>query len=281
MRGAASIAAIALLALAAPRAASAQRVQTYPIEPPRVVLPTPEQGPSAGSVFLASAVVPGAGQYRLGAGRWIAYVGVETWAWINWVDARNDAADLERAYRDLAWSVARRISTGERDDREFEYYEAMSHFPASGSYDADPATPGLQPEENAATFNGDLWKLAREIFFPAGGDSIPPTEEERALALAYYEQKAIGPQYAWSWGSNQLELQHFRSLIRRSDAAARTGTTLLGVILVNHVVSAVDALIAVRLRDPEGKPGSLRLRGDAQPGPYGLTPFLVIEIATP
>lgn len=236
--------------------------------------------PSAAGAFLASALVPGSGQYRLGAGRWVAYLGVEAWAWINWMDTRGEADALGAEYRDLAWSVARRISVGRRSDREFEYYEAMSNYVESGSYDADPALGGLQPEEDVSTFNGSVWHLARAIFYSAGGDTIPPSEQERAAALEYYERNAIEPPYAWSWGSNRLEHEHFRTLIRRSDEAARASTTILGVILVNHVVSAVDALLTARLRGDDGEP-PVRLRGQTLHGPYGPASFLVLEIPLP
>mgnify|MGYP006200225665 CR=1 FL=1 len=59
------------------------------------VVEGPSAVPSAGGSFLASALLPGAGQYRLGAGRWVAYVGVETWAWLTWADARGEANELE------------------------------------------------------------------------------------------------------------------------------------------------------------------------------------------
>lgn len=230
--------------------------------------------------FLASALVPGAGQYRLGAGRWVAYLGVETWAWINWADSRAEADELGAEYRDLGWAVARRISVGERSEREFEYYEAMSQFVESGSFDADPGAPGLQPEEDAATFNGSVWALARAIFYPAGGDSLPPSDQEHAAAVAYYEGNAIEPRFSWSWGSNRLEQEHFRTLIRRSDEAARASTTLLGVILVNHVVSAIDAWITARLR-AAGREPPVRLRNETMNGPFGPASFLVIEIPVP
>lgn len=267
---------------ALPASASAQRI--HQLDPGALHYPAlrgADRAPSAAGVFLASAVAPGAGQYRLGAGRWVAYAAVEAWAWINWLDTRSEANDLERAYRDLAWSVARRISVGNRRDREFEYYETMSHFPESGSFDADPGLEGIQPDEDPSTFNGSVWELARAIYFPASDDSIPPSEAERAAALDYYQRNAIEPAFAWSWGLNELEHEHFQSLIRQSDAAARAGTALLGVILVNHVVSAVDALLTARLRDPDGKPGGVRLRSEALPQPTGITPFVVIEIPLP
>lgn len=258
---------------------AAQRYRAFEASVSPVTIETAAGVPSAGGVFLASAVIPGAGQYRLGAGRWVAYAGVEAWAWINWLDKRSETHDLERAYRDLAWFVARRIGVGPRDDPEFEYFEAMSHYDESGAWDVDPVTAGIQPEMDTLTFNGDLWQLAQQIFLPA--DTIPPTAQERAAALAYYEERAITPQLAWSWGANGLEQEQFRSLIRRSDDAARASTTFLGVILVNHVVSAVDALITARLRTPGSKLEGLRLRGETRPTRFGPRSFLVIELATP
>ena len=266
---------------AVPTAATAQRIESFTAAPVQLVPPPQGGSPSAAGAFLASAVAPGAGQYRLGAGRWVAYAAVEAWAWINWLDTRSEANDLERAYRDLAWSVARRLSVGARQDREFEYYERMSHFAESGSFDADPAVAGLQPEEDPGTFNGSVWALARAIYFPADADSTAPTGGALAAALDYYRRNAIEPAFAWSWGGNQLEHEHFKSLIGQSDAAARAGTTLLGVILVNHVVSAVDALLTARLGDADTKPGGIRLRGDAQRQSHGITPYVVLEIPIP
>jgi hypothetical protein len=274
-----ALGAAALLAI--PDSAGAQRIHLVEVQAAEPFdASTNGAPPSTIGVFLASALVPGAGQFRMGQGRWVAYVGIEAWAWINWMDARNEANDLETQYRDLAWSVARRVGVGRRADREFEYYEAMGTYPASGSFDSDPALAGIQPEQDTSTFNGDVWELARLIFFPAGGDSIPPTEDARAAALDYYERNAIEPQFAWSWGSNQLEREHFRTLIRQSDEAARAGTTILGVILVNHVVSAIDALITARLRGPDGVP-RIRLRGDARRSPHGPVPFLIVEVPVP
>lgn len=275
---------LALCAGAAlPGPAAAQEAARVDLLPRSVSAPlVRSDDPSPLGAFLASAVLPGAGQYRLGDGRWVAYAGIETWAWINWFDTRGEARDLEGSYRDLAWNVARRIGTGGRVDREFEYYEAMSAYSESGSFDADPDAAGVQPEEDTTTFNGDVWELARLIYYPAGSDTIPPSAQAQEAALEYYEANAIAPRFAWSWGSSRLEHEQFRTLIRRSDEAARSATTLLGAILVNHVVSAVDALLSARLRQssPTGEAG-LRIRTETLRTARGSGRFLVIEVATP
>ena len=189
-----------------------------------------------GVAFVASAILPGAGQYYLKADRWVPFVAVEGWAWIKYVHDRRVASDLEKQYRDLAWNVARRIATSSRKDSVFTYYEAMGEWRESGHFDIDATTPGLQPEIDVTTFNGTQWRRAQALF----GD--------REKALAYYRANAIPDLYIWSWGSSALEQEEFRATIGRSDAAFRSGTRMLGVILANHVVSAIDALVLARVQ---------------------------------
>jgi hypothetical protein len=193
---------------------------------------------SPGHAFLASAILPGAGQYLQATDRWVPYVVVEAWALVRYVSRRSDARTLERRYRDLAWSVARRggISVPPRRDSVFEYYEDMTRFGASGSFDADPREPGVQPENDRETFNGQIWDLAQALFSNAD------------QALAYYQSRAIPPTFAWAWGESNLEQQVFEELIHESDESFRDATTALGIILANHMISAVDALVLARLR---------------------------------
>lgn len=230
--------------------------------------PAQETRLQPGTAFLASAALPGAGQYLLGADRWIPYVVVEAWAWITYFSERSHARRSEDDYRNLAWAVARRISVGARRDTVFEYYETLSEWQASGSFDVDPRADGIQPEQNAATFNGDVWRLARALLIPGGGNA-PPGSPEYERALDYYLSHAIPDGYAWAWGPNGLEQQRFGELIRESDDAARAATLRLGIILANHVVSAVDALILGRMRGEGGDGGiSVHLDTTFEPHPY-------------
>jgi hypothetical protein len=219
-------------------------------EPAAVVDPPDRLDPR----FVASAVVPGAAQLLAGDDRWVPYMAVEAWAWISFVQQRRSARTIEKRYRDLAWQVARRVSVGERRDTVFEYYEAMANprHPSSGAFDASPNQPGIQPEQQPGTFNGDVWMLARALHIPAGHAAVPGAPGYEA-ALAYYMAHAIRPEYAWAWGASNLEQQVFADLIRDSDAAFRAATRYLGVILANHIVSTVDALVTSRLRQLAGE----------------------------
>jgi hypothetical protein len=193
-------------------------------------------------------LVPGSGQALQGESRWVPYVALEIWSWLRFRERRQHARERTRQYRDLAWQVARRVSVGQRRDTVFEYYEALADpgYARSGRWDADNVEEGLQPEVDPATFNGQLWALARGLFFQ--GQNYQPGSAPYARALEYYRDRAIPESYAWAWGGSSLEQQEFARLIEDSDDAYRDGTRMLGVILANHVASAVDALITARLR---------------------------------
>jgi len=207
-----------------------------------------DRTPVPGKAFLLSAILPGAGQWFLGQSRWPAYLAVEAWAWVQFLDWRREGHNLRRQYKDLAWYVARRVSTGARTDAGWDYYEALTHFPSSGAYDQDPLTPGIQPEEDPSTFNGSLWVLAQEIYLPGDPDH-PPEQVSEAFekAYQYYASRAYAPNRAWDWGANTLHQEEYTTLIREADEALRSSTGMIGVILANHLLSAVDALVSGRL----------------------------------
>jgi hypothetical protein len=245
-----------------------------PFREPRLLdgaaTPVNESVSTAGQAFLLSALLPGAGQFYLGQQRWVPYLAVEAWAWTGYVNRRRAGTQLEARYKDLAWAVARRVGAGVRRDTTFEYYESLTHFRASGAFDADARQPGLQPETDPTTFNGMVWQLAQALFLPAGAAADPGTAEY-AAALEYYQRRAVRPDYAWSWGLNELEREIYAELIRESDEALREATRALGLILANHVLSAVDALVTARLRHAGGEGGlPFRIETGLRPEPEGI-----------
>ena len=257
--------ALALVATAAP--ASPQGPGSNFVRP--APLPTPAALTTPAGAFAASLVVPGAGQAALGLRRWPAFLVLEAGLWWLWADARGSYRSRTDAYRDLAWEAAR-IQEGPRVDAGWPYYEAMSHYLASGAFDADPAA-GLQPEEDPATYNGSVWSLARGIYL---GGTSDPGSPEYAAALAWYEDRAAGAGFLWTWAGRDAERARFLSLIDAADDAHRLRTTALGLVLANHLVAAVDALIASRRRHP-----AARLESGVVPGPDG--PALRLGLRVP
>ena len=195
---------------------------------------------------VASLVVPGVGQLLAKQDRGLIYLATEAFVLSRFLQLTHDAHRSANRYRDLAFAVARRGFTAARRDTVFEYYEIMERFVTSGEFDRDPG-PGLAPEDDPTTFNGSVWLLARRTFWSDPNAPPPPTSPEYQLALQFYSSHAVGPDFRWSWRDASLEQQEFRTTIRLSDDAFRRAQGQLGVLLANHLVSAVDALISSRL----------------------------------
>lgn len=237
----------------------------------------PPHGPV--HVALRSAVLPGAGQRALGLRRWAPYVAVEALGWIWFVDRRRTGHALTERYRDLAWTVARGGEPGPRRDGDFSYYEALGRYRASGSYDADPHRPGVQPERDESTFNGAVWALARGLY-SIGED---PDEGSAAYqqALEYYLRNAVGPELAWSWAGADESHARYRELMHSSDEARRSATRALGLILANHVLSAVDALVTARLLGPRHAAAPIRIDSEMDLSDAGPTWNAMVRVTWP
>jgi hypothetical protein len=213
-------------------------------------------------VVAASLILPGSGQLLLGQRRWVIYTAVEAIAWLVHLDKLRSGRRVRTEYRDLAWTVARSASPEPRRDGDWEYYERLEHWTASGRFDADPVRGGLQPESDVATFNGSVWALATDIYLPAGGGEGTPAYAE---ALAYYETRAYPTVMLWSWAGQQGSLERYRDLIDRSDEDLRTATVVLGAVVANHLFSAADAFVSSRL----GRPSPASAAATLRPGPLG------------
>jgi len=200
---------------------------------------------SLGRLVVSSLIVPGAGQWLQGQRRWIGYVAVEAASILFTLERRRAGSFFRDSYRDLAWSAARAGTAIGRVDLDFAYYERVANFGASGSFDNDASTPGIQPETNAATYNGQVWELARGLFL-RGASNPTASDPGYPQALEYYVERSYDDRFLWDWQDRATDLNEYRRLIRRSDDAFRTATVLLGVSVANHIVSAVDAFVSSR-----------------------------------
>jgi hypothetical protein len=128
----------------------------------------------------------------------------------------------------------------------FEYFEQMGRYVESGPFDTDPGS-AIVPPTDEQSYNGQIWALARRTFFTDPDVTPPPDAPEYQRALAFYGSRAIGPNYQWSWRNAGLEQDLYRQAIRQSDQAFRQASQGLGLLLANHLLSAVDAAITERL----------------------------------
>lgn len=204
---------------------------------------------------LASAVAPGAGQAALRQDRWIGFAAVEAAVWLRYAGDRQDARREQRAYQRLANQVARALySSGPPMAGSFEYYETMEKWIESGVYDAQPGGD-IDPETDVSTFNGAMWLLARQTYWSSPDEPPPAGSNAYRDALAFYDRRAIRPEFRWSWRNAQLQQDLYRRAILRSNAAYRRAAEDLAAVLANHVLSTVDAYVTVRLRRRPGLTG--------------------------
>ncbi len=206
---------------------------------------------------LASLVVPGSGQLLTGRDRGLVYIAAEVFLLSRYLQLRHDGRHGSERYREMAFTVAQRGFTTTRRDTVFEYYETLERFDASGVFDRNPGG-AFTPENNPNTYNGSVWLLAQRTFFPDPANPPAPGTTPYINAITFYQRYAIGPNYQWSWADAPLELEEYRTTIRASDNAFRNAQNQLGLLLANHLASAIDALISSRLSATLRRPASLQ-----------------------
>ena len=217
---------------------------------------------------VASLIVPGSGQLLRRQDRGLVYLAAEVWLVARAASLTSQGRRGRRGFQDLAYQVARARFTPLRRDGDFEYYEAMTKYVESGEFDRDPGA-GFLPEQDTLTFNGAMWLLARRTFL-VNPDSLPAEQSASyQAALSFYTRRAVRGEFRWSWRDARLEQDVFRAAIRSSDDAFRTATNYLGGLVLNHIGSAIDALITIRVGARPGAvpqvapgpgPGEWRLR---------------------
>ena len=216
-------------------------------EPPASVLVRP----------LASLIIPGMGQLMAHQDRGAVYIAAEVYLLSRYLQLDHEATVEARRFQSLAFDVARQSFVPLRRDTIFEYYEQMERFAESGRYDADTG-PAFIPESDPATYNGSVWLLARRTFWADPNIPPDPTSLQYWKALQFYQARAVGPNFLWSWRNHSLEHEVFRDYIRRSDNAFRRAQNQVGLVLANHVLSAVDALISARMSAAAGRAAEMR-----------------------
>ncbi|OLD87402.1 MAG: hypothetical protein AUG85_07330 [Gemmatimonadetes bacterium 13_1_20CM_4_66_11] len=216
-------------------------------EPPASVLVRP----------LASLIIPGMGQLMAHQDRGAVYIAAEVYLLSRYLQLDHEATVEARRFQSLAFDVARQSFVPLRRDTIFEYYEQMERFAESGRYDADTG-PAFVPESDPATYNGSVWLLARRTFWADPNIPPDPTSPQYWKALQFYQARAVGPNFLWSWRNHSLEHEVFRDYIRRSDNAFRRAQNQVGLLLANHVLSAVDALISARMSAAAGRAAEMR-----------------------
>lgn len=206
---------------------------------------------------IASAVLPGLGQAMLGQHRMVVYLAAEGYFWSQYVVQSREYRRQRDAYRTLARNVARYSFSRTGPDGSWQYYEAMGgDFIESGAFSLSDGGPTV-PETDPETLNGDLWIRAQRLQ-GISGPTPPPSDPAYQRALAFYEARAVPANLRWSWRNALLERDLFKRAIGDANDSFRRATMARGILIANHLLSAIDAFAAVRLSAPVAPDGTTR-----------------------
>lgn len=214
------------------------------------------RSPSLLLTTVASAIVPGAGQALLGSRRAIAYGVAEVAGLAVYSVEQRDGSRQRNRYRELSRSVARAQFIPNGPAGDWDYYERMEKYAASGTFDAVPGG-SVDPDTDQTTYNGSIWLLARQTYWRDPGASPSPTSPEYQSALAFYAKRAIPPEMRWSWLASLDGFQQYKRAIAGSNSAFKRAEQTAGLVIANHILSAVDAFVSVRLRASQSADGRM------------------------
>ncbi len=210
---------------------------------------------------VASLLLPGAGQALLRQDRFIAYLAIEAWSILEFANQRTEGRRQQNRYRALARDVARSLYGPTLPVGTWAYYESMEKYLESGVFDRLPGGD-VDPDIDSDTYNGAMWLLARTTYW--SDVNVAPSLEsaEFRRAMNFYLDRAVRPEFRWSWRNAQLEQDLYIRTIRRSNTSFREARAALGLVLANHLLSAVDAVITLRVEGLAGGDGrGFALRG--------------------
>jgi hypothetical protein len=197
---------------------------------------------------LASLLVPGAGQWMQGDDRALAYAAVEVISWWKYANDRREQRGQEAEFKELARTVARSRFSSILPDGDWSYYEAMRDFTDSGNFSLTSSGP-VVPETDTTTFNGKVWLIAQS------------THPDFASALAQYEQRAAKPDFLWSWRNAQLQYNVFKRTTNKRNDANHAAIADARLVVLNHLISMVDAFTTFRLRVQAEADGRTTVQG--------------------
>ena len=239
---------------------------------------------------VASAVVPGSGQFLMGQQRSVAYIVAEAYLVVQALTAQRDGGRSRDEYRALALDVARRGFVGVKPVGPWKYYETMEEYLASGVFSRS-AGATVVPETDESTYNGASWLLARQNNWkdPTVAPTVSSPEYQRALA--FYVARAIRDEYRWTWRDAQLQQDLYGQTIASANRSYQRALNLGGLVAANHLASLIDAYISVRVRrfggvrvtglELDGIQSTISTVGDPAAGRRVLTSALRFVPASP
>lgn len=229
------------------RLISALGTQTLPTEQseilaikehPEPLNPEPTKSPT--KAFLYSALVPGSGQLYIGARRGYLQIAAEVGFLAAYFIIRSNAQNLREDYREHV--------------RNYVIFEGPTRFD-----DWDP----IEDFEHATIF--DNW---HNVYTDNNGEPL-----ERVGKWYWEDRKAFKDETREKADSPQRQVAY--ELRMEANDKFQLAKTFLGVALLNHVVSAVDARIAAKSYNKKHRSFELDLQ--TRVSPYNVQGLLVLQ----
>lgn len=213
-----------------------------PARPFEPVLALPENGSvySKKSPLLAgvmSAVLPGSGEVYAGS-YWLAalFAAVEGGLWYYNVD-QNDKGDAQtsvyQAYADQHWSVVKYAEWLNANAKDFPGGENAVHI-------------AIDPNENLPPWERVDWDAMHttEMAIPQFSHKLPPHGDQQ-----YFELIGKYNQYSYGWDDKlsgdywniSENFAYYSGERGKANDFYNTADTILNLIILNHVLSAIDA----------------------------------------
>ncbi len=194
------------------------------------------------SVFLAatlSAILPGLGEYYVGDNIWrgMIFTGIEAGLWvgyIRWNQRFNDSIPAFYAFSDKHWSTTR-------------YGDSLNAL-LSANHISDSSCNCYAMGSNIASINRAEAKLDSVYAFdPSGDDFTHRLVDPSVDNQQYYEMiSKYTDQYLRGWEDNSANF-NLASLMRAdANVQADVANIFLYGIILNHVLSAIDAALLAR-----------------------------------
>ncbi|MCD6163217.1 MAG: hypothetical protein J7K40_12530 [candidate division Zixibacteria bacterium] len=157
---------------------------------------------------LLSLMLPGAGQYYVeNNSKAKIFLGIESAFWLSYYGFRKFGAFKDDAAK--GWAVAKAGASPDNTDEL--YWIKMTYY---DNRDRNESQYELGYNQMIGIYEGD-----NAVFFPET------------------------PEYYWNW-NNRDDRQKYRNLRNQSKNAYERADVIVGVIIANHVVSAVEALLS-------------------------------------
>ena len=223
--------------------------------------------------FLYSAIVPGAGEFWAGSRKRAAlFFGLEVIGlgmYLNWNGEGNDLEDEFRLRADGEWNPWDYLGwRGSRNSR----FSSLTHALPCSSYVASVPSSTSVPDAIAACPDRDVQQyyelIGKYDQFISGWHDIVDADGNRVTAAAVDSAENFHSELRLTY---EVDRNDSNKLLKRA-------SNMLGLIMVNHVISAIDAARVVRARSEGQSEASLSRRtrlAFGLGGTTGRTPMLL------